>query len=200
MYILGEDNCVPNSMFPGETTDTPTLQTTPHGVNATLSITTDLSTLHKIQDSYLHEDFCRKLMNPSFNTKGISSANGLWYIGDCLIIPHTGNICEELFHLAHDNSGHFGADKLYATLHDAYYWPNMRWDLEKSYIPSCNDCLHNKSSTSKPTGQLHPLLIPDEHGDSVVMDFIRPPPIDEGCDCILTMTDHLGSNIHLIPT
>jgi hypothetical protein len=32
------------------------------------------------------------------------------------------------------------------------------------------------------------------------MDFIGPLPLDEGFDCILSMTDRLGSNIQIIPT
>jgi hypothetical protein len=33
-----------------------------------------------------------------------------------------------------------------------------------------------------------------------VIDFIGPLPLDEGFDCILSMTDRLGSNICIIPT
>jgi hypothetical protein len=76
----------------------------------------------------------------------------------------------------------------------------MRRDLEKAYIPSCTDCLRNKSSTCKPTGPLHPLPIPDERGNSVAINFIGPLPMDEGHDCILTMTGRLGSDIRIIPT
>jgi hypothetical protein len=32
------------------------------------------------------------------------------------------------------------------------------------------------------------------------MDFIGPLPTDEGYDCILTITDRLGSDIRIIPT
>jgi len=145
-------------------------------------------------------NFAKKMMDPSFRMKGISSANGLWYIGDQLIIPHTNNIRKELFRLAHDNSGHFGADKSYVALRDAYYWPNMRHNLEKLYIPSCADCLHNKSSMHKPSGPLHPLPVPDKRGDSIAIDFVGPLPLDEGHNCILTMTDHLGSDIRIVPT
>jgi hypothetical protein len=76
----------------------------------------------------------------------------------------------------------------------------MRRDLEKAYIPSCTDCLRNKSSTRKPIGPLHPLPIPDDRGDSIALDFIGPLPLDEGCDCILSITDRLGSDIRIIPT
>jgi hypothetical protein len=47
---------------------------------------------------------------------------------------------------------------------------------------------------------LHPLLIPEDRGDSVAMDFIGPLLLDEGFDCILSMMDRLGSDICIIPT
>jgi Integrase zinc binding domain len=53
------------------------------------------------------------------------TSNGLWYIGDRLLIPRTSTICKDLFHLVHDVLGHFGTNKSYATLQDAYYWLNM---------------------------------------------------------------------------
>jgi len=95
---------------------------------------------------------------------GAKCPNSLWYMGDCLLIPQIGDICENLFHLAHDSLGHFGADKLYAMLRDAYYWPNMHQDLEKVYILSCEECQCNKSCTTKPPGPLHPLPVPDDRG------------------------------------
>ena len=49
-------------------------------------------------------------------------------------------------------------------------------------------------------GPLHPLPIPDDQGNSVTLDFIGPLPLDEGFDCILTMTDRLGSDIRIVPT
>ena len=76
----------------------------------------------------------------------------------------------------------------------------MWTDLEKSYVPSCSDCLCNKSCTTKPPGPLHPLPIPDKHGDSVALDFVGPLPEDDGYNCILTMTDHLRWDYHLILT
>src|ERR1700683_3191947 len=112
--------------------------------------------------------------------KGVTFSNGLLYVGDCLVIPQINNIREQLFHLAHDCSGHFRSDKSYTTLCDAYYWPNMHQNLENAYIPSCSDCLHNKSSTNKPMGPLHPLPIPDACGDSIAMDFIGPLPLNNG--------------------
>ena len=125
--------------------------------------------------------------------------DGLWYIGDRVIIPWTGNIREMLFSLAHDVLGHFGFHKTYGSLRNSYYWPNMHQDLEQGYVASCPECQHNKSSTTKPYGPLHPLPIPDQCGDSVVINFIGPLPEDDSKNCILTFTDRLGSDIQLIP-
>ena len=73
-------------------------------------------------------------------------------------------------------------------------------DSEKLYIPSCSDCQQNKSLTTKAPGPLHPFLIPENNGNSVALDFIGPLPKDNAYNCILTMTDFLGLNNHIIPT
>ena len=126
--------------------------------------------------------------------------NGLWYVRDRLLIPRVNDLHENLFHLAHDTLGHFGFRKTYDTIQHSYFWPNMQKDLQEGYIPSCIDCQHNKSSNSKPPGPLHPLPVLDDRCDSITMDFIGPLPLDDGFDCILTITDKLGSDICIIPT
>src|ERR1700723_2318546 len=74
----------------------------------------------------------------------------------------------------------------------------MHRDLENAYIPSCAECQQNKSNTSKPTGPLHPLPVPDDCFDTVALDFIGPLPEENGKDTILTMTDPLGVDIRII--
>jgi hypothetical protein len=32
------------------------------------------------------------------------------------------------------------------------------------------------------------------------MDFVGPLPLDQDFDCLLTITDRLGSDVHIIPT
>lgn len=133
MYICGEDNTVADALsrvlpntFPDKIGD----EVQPHehwirthSVNPVLSITTDRCVLRDIITGYQHDEFCKCL--PMAGMKGIKCIDKLWYIEDRLIIPRYGDICENLFRLAHDNLGHFGANKLYATLCGAYYWPNM---------------------------------------------------------------------------
>lgn len=167
-------------------------------VGAVLRVQADQSVLDDIMAGYETDEFCKKLGTSGM--KHVKLINGLWYVGDRLVIPRTGELRENLFRMAHDELGHFGADKCYATLCDAYYWPNMRRDLEAAYIPGCSECQRNKSRTTRVAGPLHPLPVPDRRGSSVAIDFVGPLPKDTGLDCILTMTDRLGSDYRIVPT
>lgn len=130
---------------------------------------------------------------------GFEVRHGLLYTGGRLIVPRTTELRETFFRLAHDTLGHFGADKSYATLRADYYWPHMRTELESLYVPSCEDCQRNKSLSRKPAGPLHPLPVPGGRFESVAIDFIGPLPEDEGYDCIVSMTDRLGSDLRIVP-
>lgn len=71
--------------------------------------------------------------------------------------------------------------------------------LEQSYIPSCEQCQRMKVPTTKPLGPLHPLPTPSGCFSSVAIDFVGPFPEEQGFTHILTMTDWLGADIHLVP-
>jgi hypothetical protein len=165
-----------------------------------LSITADKDLLASIHDNYAIDPWCKCLLKAKFLLHGVHESNGLLYAGTRLIIPRVSKVCELLYHLAHDVLGHFGFTKTYGSLCDSFYWPNMRWDLEHAYILACADCQQNKGTTQKSMGPLHPLLVPDQQGDSVAMDFIGLLPEDKGNNCIVTFTDCLNSDICIIPT
>ncbi|GBE85800.1 hypothetical protein SCP_0803220 [Sparassis crispa] len=164
-----------------------------------LSIASDPSWLTLIHAGYHDDKWCVKLRD-NLPSVGVREQDGLLYVGDRLVIPHVQEIREGIFRLAHDTLGHFGFDKSYAAIRDAYYWPHMRKELEELYVPSCEDCQRNKSSTQKPPGPLHPLPVPPGRCDSIAIDFVGPLPEDDGFDCLATITDHLNSDIRLIPT
>lgn len=100
----------------------------------------------------------------------------------------------------HNSLGHFGAKKSYATLCEAYYWPNMQKNIVNGYVPSCAACQHNKPQMTKATGPLHPLPVSNAHENSIAINFVGPLPSNHGSNCITTITDQLNSDIHLIPT
>jgi hypothetical protein len=165
-----------------------------------LEFSIDDNIVSKLRDGYRTDPWCRKLISASRGMPDLTIKDGLWFLTDRLIIPADCGMREHIFRLAHDTLGHFGFHKTYESIRNSYFWPNMRKDLEEGYIPSCVDCARNKSSTSKPAGPLHPLPVPDERCQSISMDFIGPLPLDEGHDCILTITDRLASDIRIIPT
>jgi len=136
-YVKGEDNTVADALswLPVEELPDMTEKPVPRHdawlnnnlINVTLSISADESFLCDVKEGYLEDNFAKKLMAGS-TIPGVHEDHGLWYVGNHLVIPRTGSCREDLFRLAHDSMGHFGADKAYATLRSAYYWPNMRRD------------------------------------------------------------------------
>ncbi|KAF8832209.1 hypothetical protein HHX47_DHR1001661 [Lentinula edodes] len=179
----------------------PYVEPDPPFVAATLEITGDATLLQEIREGYTTDPWCKDLpsMAASMPLVRKDLESKLWYIGERLIIPRSGHIRELLFRLAHDNLGHFGFDKSYAALRESYYWPHMQRDLEKAYVPACDECQRNKSTTQKKVGPLHPLPVPEHRFSSIAMDFIGPLPEDSGSNCILTITDRLGADLRIIP-
>jgi hypothetical protein len=167
-----------------------------------LNIATDQSLLDAIIAGYKTDDFAKQLTKgiDMGSIEGATLTDQPLYVGHHLVIPQDLQVCELLYNLAHDTLSHFGFDKSYESLCDSCYWLNICWDLEKAYIPSCSEYQHNKTHTSKPTGPLHPLPVPDDRFDTVALDFIGPLHEEDGKDTILTMTDLLGADIHITGT
>jgi len=166
-------------------------------VRSDLKIDEDLIT--EMKNAYKTDEWCQKLISASKGMKELTERDGLWFIGNRMVIPCC-RVREHIFALAHDVLGHFGFAKTYQSIRDSYFWPNMRKDLEEGYIPSCIECQKNKSSTTKPSGPLHPLPVPDERFESVAIDFIGPLPKDGDSDSLTTMTCRLGADVRLCPT
>jgi hypothetical protein len=124
--------------------------------NAILTISADELFLNNVCEGYKHDEFCQKISSVNTKMPGVHTEHGLWYLGDCLIIPRFGTLCEDLFRLAHDLLGHFGSKKSFANIRNCYYWLNMCKDLETAYVPACPECQRNKSTTSKATSTTCP--------------------------------------------
>lgn len=162
-------------------------------------ITLDPKLVSEVVAGYTSDPWCQKLLSASRGVENLIIRNGLWFLSGRLIILANCALRTVVFQTAHDALGHFGFAKTYGAIRDSYFWPNMRKDLEESYIPGCADCQRNKAGTTKPAGPLHPLPIPDARCESVALDFIGPLPEDDGYNMILTMTDRLGSDVRIVP-
>ncbi|KAJ3576959.1 hypothetical protein NP233_g65 [Leucocoprinus birnbaumii] len=168
-----------------------------HNIDSIMTIDTDDELHATIIAGYSEDTWCEKARKTKMD--GLTFKGDLMFYKDRLIIPRVGNIRETILGIAHKILGHFGFDKTYATLKEAFYWPGMRTYLEQTYIPSCEECQKNKAPTTKPVGPLHPLPVPDGRFKSIAMDFVGPLPEENGCDQILTITDRLGADVRLIP-
>jgi len=107
---------------------------------ATMAVLVDTQLSNDIRAGYETDAFCQRILKNRDSFPAIKVVDGLIYIGSRLVVPRVGSIREQLFQMAHDALGHFGADKTYATLQSAYYWPRMRTELEGAYIPGCDEC------------------------------------------------------------
>ena len=84
------------------------------------------------------------------------------------------------------------------VLHN-YWWPNMSWYIGH-YVATCNLCLQTKVQHQKPTGELQPLPVPEEHWDIMSMDFIVKLPESRGYDAIMVVVDLVGKHAHFMET
>ena len=57
------------------------------------------------------------------------------------------------------------------------------------YVSTCDMCLHTKSIRQPPSGELHPLPIPDAPWDTASVDLIVELPESNGKDAIMVVVD-----------
>jgi hypothetical protein len=173
IYIKGEDNTVADALscLPDDLSDpisdaadelTPNYKAWRVTASASiLTITADTKLLNDIKLGYTSDPFCIKMIGAKESFPALKNINGLWYVGNRLLVPKVTDVWESLFRLTHDSLSHFKTDKSYASLRDSYYWPGMRCDLEQAYVPTCVECQCNKDNTKWPTGPLYPLPVSD---------------------------------------
>ena len=80
-----------------------------------------------------------------------------------------------------------------------YWWPQMSRYVGK-YVSTCDMCLRTKTIKQPPTGELHPLPIPDAPWDTVSVDFIMELPESNGQDSIMVVVDSVTKRSHFMST
>eukprot|EP00794_Sanderia_malayensis_P005772 gene5772-6477_t len=100
----------------------------------------------------------------------------------------------------HASSGHFGIDRTWTRLSNAYFWPNARHDVH-NWVKSCHTC---SSFNSPPQGYHKAPLQPIESSERfqlVCYDLAGPfiPASDNGNTYALILVDHFTKWLEVIP-
>jgi hypothetical protein len=91
--------------------------------------------------------------------------------------------------------GHFEITKTLEILHEHFYWPNMKRDVQRI----CDRCITCRQAKSRviPHGLYTHLLIPKEPWVDIYMDFILGlPRYRKGRDSILVVVDRFSKITH----
>jgi hypothetical protein len=124
---------------------------------------------------------------------------GLLFRGNKLCILNC-SMRENLLKEKHSGelAGHFGHDKTFAKLSEAYFWPRMRSEAKK-FVDGCRICQHSKGRKQN-AGFYQPLLIPKKPWDEISMDFVLGlPRTQRGADSIFVVVDRFSKMAHFIP-
>jgi hypothetical protein len=93
--------------------------------------------------------------------------------------------------------GHFGVAKTLGILHDHFFWPHMKRDVERI----CEKCITCKQAKSKlkPHGLYTPLPIPSEPWTDISMDFVLGlPRTKRGRDSVFVVVGRFSKMAHFI--
>ena len=106
---------------------------------------------------------------------------------------------ELLVREAHEGGlmGHFGVSKTLSILHEHFFWPRMKHDVEKI----CERCVTCKKAKSKvnPHGLYTPLPIPNTPWTDLSMDFVLGLPRSKrGQDSVFVVVDRFSKMAHFI--
>ncbi|RVW57778.1 Transposon Tf2-8 polyprotein [Vitis vinifera] len=127
-------------------------------------------------------------------TKRFWVENDLLYTkGRRLYVPKWGNIRRNLINECHDTkwAGHPGQRRTRALLESAYYWTQIRDEVE-AYVRICLVCQQDKVEQQQPRGLLKPLPIAERPWDNVTMDFIIGLPKSEDSGSIIVVVDRFS--------
>jgi hypothetical protein len=124
--------------------------------------------------------------------------DGYLFRGNQLCVPHS-SMRELLVREAHGGGlmGHFGVRKTLDVLHEHFFWPKMKRDVER-VCARCITCRQAKSRVL-PHGLYTPLPVPSAPWVDISMDFVLGLPRSrKGRDSIFVVVDRFSKMAHFI--
>ncbi|KAI5328758.1 hypothetical protein L3X38_028155 [Prunus dulcis] len=161
------------------------------------------SLMQRIREGLLHDPQAKSLLElvKDGKTRRFWLDEGILYAtGKRIYVPRWDNLRRELLKECHDSkwAGHPGTHRTLALMSEAYYWPQMREDVD-SFVRTCLVCQQDKTLQKQPGGLLEPLPVPTRPWESLSMDFIVSLPKSEGCGSILVVVDRFTKYATFIP-
>ncbi|KAE8538590.1 hypothetical protein D1P53_004951 [Cryptococcus gattii VGV] len=119
-----------------------------------LTLAPDL--LHMIAQGYQGDVLFKEWLADPSTAPGVTvqehDSYQLLLVNNCLCIPDTDNLHENLMHQAHEGTvAHLGLEKILEVLRDGYFWDTMSKDTCE-FMHTCHSCQQANTSTKKPAG------------------------------------------------
>ena len=145
------------------------------------------------------KDYCRK-KDQITDDKGlllIKYTNGrdtwMQLLAPDILIPR-------ILQMAHDESGHYAAEKTLPEVRKQYYWPTLCKDVG-AWCRTCTECQERKSPSPHARAPLQYMPIAAEPGQMVAMDFVGPlVESTQGNLHMLVITDAFSKFAEVIAT
>lgn len=125
----------------------------------------------------------------------LATENDYWKV----VVPRDERL--DLIRQNHDvpTSGHLGTYKTRGRLAARYYWPKMKYDVNK-YVRCCQTCAATKPEQKAPAGHMGRRPTVSLPWQTISMDLVGPlPRTPRGYSHILVVTDYFSKYVKLFP-